>query len=121
MDSYESFLTLVKDFSVLLSEERGKIAEALEEVSFPDGHDIVREGEEGDTFFILKTGAVVVIKDFPEGPKQVAKYQAGDSFGEKSLVNNEPRCEMCKRILLLFLAHLVWFHQRSDLQSSRGC
>ena len=39
---------------MLMDYERSKLAEALEEVSFQDGYDIVKQGEEGDTFFILK-------------------------------------------------------------------
>jgi CRP-like cAMP-binding protein len=41
------------------------VAEALEEVSFPPNHDLVVEGDPGDTFFILKKGEVVVTKTDP--------------------------------------------------------
>lgn len=37
----------------LLSNERSKVAEALVEVSFHDGEVIIREGEEGDQFYIV--------------------------------------------------------------------
>lgn len=55
---YVGFLSKVDAFSALSAEERNRVAEALEECSFPTGHDIVKEGDMGDTFFILKKGAV---------------------------------------------------------------
>eukprot|EP00457_Paulinella_chromatophora_P001185 gb/GEZN01001187.1/.p1 GENE.gb/GEZN01001187.1/~~gb/GEZN01001187.1/.p1 ORF type:complete len:817 (-),score=181.49 gb/GEZN01001187.1/:268-2718(-) len=87
LQEYEEFLKKVKSFEALLDYERAKIAEALETVSFPDGHDIIKEGEDGDEFFVLKKGEVTVsIRG-----KEVARYKAGDYFGERALVTNDKR------------------------------
>lgn len=42
---YEQFLRGVQSFQVLLDYERAKIAEALEEVSFTSGAQIVKQGQ----------------------------------------------------------------------------
>jgi cGMP-dependent protein kinase len=77
----------------LLSSERQKVAEALEEVNFSDGHLIVKQGEPGDAFYIIKKGVVHVTKrDDKDGKeKQVAICRNGEFFGERALVNSEPR------------------------------
>ena len=41
--------------------ERLTVADALEAVTFKDGHVIMRQGDPGDDFFIIVEGSVVVI------------------------------------------------------------
>jgi hypothetical protein len=78
--------------SALQTYERSKIAEALEEVSFPDAHSIVREGDDGDTFFIVRKGRVNVTKRNSDGvDENVALLSQGDYFGERALMQNEAR------------------------------
>lgn len=48
---------------------------------------IVRQGEPGDTLYVVVQGTVAVIVDGEE----VAELQAGEHFGELSLVDAEPR------------------------------
>jgi len=92
MEQYEDFLSHVQTFSVLLTEERMHIAKALEVVKFKDGHIIAQEGDMGDTFFILKSGKVIVTKK----GSQVHEYSnPGDCFGERALVTREPRAASC--------------------------
>lgn len=89
---YEAFLKKVTSFEALLDYERAKIAEALEEVQYPAGFVIVRQGEAGDTFFIVATGEVrCTIKGENNEEVEVARYTAGNYFGERALVNNEKR------------------------------
>ena len=89
---YESFLKKVTSFEALLDYERSRIAEALEEVQYPAGFVIVRQGEPGDTFFIIATGEVrCTIKGEADDEVEVARYTAGNYFGERALVNNEKR------------------------------
>eukprot|EP00462_Mataza_sp_D1_P016699 CAMPEP_0175156706 /NCGR_PEP_ID=MMETSP0087-20121206/21765_1 /TAXON_ID=136419 /ORGANISM="Unknown Unknown, Strain D1" /LENGTH=787 /DNA_ID=CAMNT_0016444173 /DNA_START=31 /DNA_END=2394 /DNA_ORIENTATION=+ len=96
---YEAFLQGVQAFSSLLAHERSQVAEALEEVSFPGGHKIIKEGDEGDTFFILRKGVVVVDKLQPDGStRQVKEYRPGDYFGERALVKNDVRAATCTTV-----------------------
>lgn len=80
LKEYESFLATVEVFQVLTNWERMKIAEALEEISYPDGTEIVRQGDSGEVFFfILERGTVLVKKDIGDGNGEriVAKYTSG--------------------------------------------
>jgi len=89
--AYEQFLRNVSDFECLQQNDRSKVAEALEEVSFPAGHDIMSQGADGDTFYILKKGEAVAKINANGAVAEVKRYGPGDYFGERALVKNEPR------------------------------
>eukprot|EP00475_Leptophrys_vorax_P012119 TRINITY_DN1854_c0_g1_i7.p1 TRINITY_DN1854_c0_g1~~TRINITY_DN1854_c0_g1_i7.p1 ORF type:complete len:749 (+),score=208.08 TRINITY_DN1854_c0_g1_i7:309-2555(+) len=92
LEEYESFLITVPVFQTLLKSERLNVAEALEEVTFQDKHVIVRQGDVGETFFIVKEGEVIVTKaEDSKEEKVVAQCKRGDFFGELALLNSEPR------------------------------
>ena len=55
-EMYEDFLSRVPILEKLYDWERMTIADALEEVEFSDGVDVVKEGEEGEDFFIIVQG-----------------------------------------------------------------
>lgn len=63
------------------------IADALDPVTFPDGEVIMREGEAGDTFYLIVDGTVRVMK----GGAVVNELHASDYFGERALIMNQPR------------------------------
>ncbi|KDO27487.1 AGC protein kinase [Saprolegnia parasitica CBS 223.65] len=73
--------------SHLSDSELDVIALAFRTVSFPDGQKIIRQGEIGNTFFILQQGVVSVQKSGIE----VLQLRAGEFFGERTLLHNEPR------------------------------
>ncbi len=89
----EAFLRTVQLFAPLTDAERSKIGEALEEANFPDNYQIVKQGDEGDTFFILKKGETVCTQqETPQSaPKEIKRYLAGEYFGERALIKNAPR------------------------------
>ena len=64
-----------------------RLVEALSSVTFEDGQNIITAGEEGDTFFIIKDGKVVVSKQ----GKQVRTLSKLDYFGERALITSQPR------------------------------
>ena len=86
---YEKFLAEVPLLQTLTTYERSKVADALETVKFPSGSTIIKEGEPGDNFFILESGAAEVYKG---GNSTCLKtYSKGDYFGELALLNDAPR------------------------------
>jgi len=103
----EAFLKGVKVFDVLDDDERTRLAEALDEVSYEAGSHIVREGEMGDTFYIILSGLVSVSKK-DEG--ELIQLKSGDYFGERSVIKNEPRAATC-----LALTKVSCLSLRSDV------
>ncbi len=72
-------------FEGLAVSELAAIASVTEEVVYPQGAEIIREGETGDTMYMIIEGRVAVIKG-EEGTQLVLDHiQAGDYFGEMAL------------------------------------
>lgn len=86
---YEGFLEEVPLLSSLTPYERSKIADALETRKFPAGTTIIKEGDVGESFFILESGEAEVYKRGVD--KAVNRYKKGDYFGELALLNDAPR------------------------------
>jgi len=73
--------------------ERSKLADAFKEEHFKAGEYIIKEGEEGNTFYLIESGEVVATKKLHDGEAttEVMRYKVGDYFGERALIKNEPR------------------------------
>lgn len=86
MDFLRSLPLLANTLSDL---EIGKIADALEEVVFPDqGSVVIRQGDPGDAFYIIIEGVAEVEKD---GSHVGTDLNPGDYFGELALLKRQPR------------------------------
>lgn len=90
---FENTLFFVCVLDSLLTNERRAVAEALDEVIYKEGDVIVEQGEDGDTFYIIKRGEAIVYKSLTNGSKvkEVARLTSGAFFGERALVKNEKR------------------------------
>ena len=88
-----ALLASVPILSSMSMEDHQKISDALRHEHFKTGDEIVRQGEPGNTFYIVESGECIVSKilSFDDMPHQVEKYSVGDYFGELSLIRNEPR------------------------------
>jgi cAMP-dependent protein kinase regulator len=86
---YEGFLEEVPLLSSLTPYERSKIADALETKKYPAGTTIIKEGDVGESFYILEAGEADVYKRGNE--KSLRRYKKGDYFGELALLNDAPR------------------------------
>ena len=64
-----------------------QLAADLEPHSFAAGTEIVRQGDQGDCYYIVAAGRVAVIHD----GKQVAQLSEGEGFGEIALLREVPR------------------------------
>lgn len=73
--------------------ERSKLADAFKEEWFDADQFVIKEGEEGNTFYLIMTGEAIATKTLEPGkaPVEVLKYKAGEYFGERALLKNEPR------------------------------
>ncbi|ELR09672.1 hypothetical protein VC83_06220 [Pseudogymnoascus destructans] len=86
---YEKFLAEVPLLSSLNDYERSKIADALESCKYSAGSTIIKEGDDGEAFYLLEDGQASAYKTGVEKP--VKNYRKGDYFGELALLNKAPR------------------------------
>lgn len=70
-----------------------RLAEGVRVAPYPAGVVVVRQGEAGDSLYVIASGRVEVIAEPPgSGPAQrLAVIDAGDYFGEMSLLTGAPR------------------------------
>lgn len=88
------FLKGVPLLGPLLQSELQLLDQALQEKTFSEEEVIFEQGDVGALFYIIKAGEVEgVIKGENE---EVFKLNAGDFFGERALVVNEPRAATMK-------------------------
>src|SRR5499426_134778 len=79
-------------FSGLPREDIAKILGRLEEKSFTAGTTIVSQGDQGDSFYFIQSGAVQVILESGGGRREsIAVLGPQDWFGEMALFSGEPR------------------------------
>jgi CRP-like cAMP-binding protein len=87
-----SFLNKVQLFLRLPKDEHPLLAMACENVEFKKGQHIIKQGESGSEFFVIKKGeASVSVTQDGGPPKKVATLKDGDYFGENALLRDEPR------------------------------
>ncbi len=58
---------------------------------FPPESFLAREGEPGESMFLINSGKVAIIKNTPVGEKTLATLKEGDFFGEMALMGSQPR------------------------------
>jgi CRP/FNR family transcriptional regulator, cyclic AMP receptor protein len=74
-------------FEGLSDKELNEVAMRTEDLDFPAGKVLCREGEIGSEFYVIMDGEAEVTRD----GTSVASYGSGDFFGEISLVEDVPR------------------------------
>ena len=83
----ELFLNSVPLLANLSYAEKMELVDAFCEEHFAAGFTVIKEGDAGDKFYIVKEGEASVIKD----GKEVNRLFKADFFGEMALLNDEPR------------------------------
>lgn len=68
-----------------------EIADMMEYERHHAGSIIIRQGDPGDKFYVIRSGQAEVIVDDGKLRKIVATLGAGDFFGEAALLRDEPR------------------------------
>ncbi|KAI0455043.1 cyclic nucleotide-binding-like protein [Xylaria acuta] len=86
---YEKFLEEVPLLASLTPYERSKIADALETQKYPAGTTIIKQGDIGQSFYLVESGEADAFKNGQT--ESVKHYQKGDFFGELALLNDAPR------------------------------
>jgi CRP-like cAMP-binding protein len=97
--------TLLERHPLLLhlsAEQLSRVARVGDVESYNPGEDVVVEGSLGDALFLILSGQVAVHR----GPQTFATLQAGEFFGEMSLVEPAPRSATVTAMSATFLFRL---------------
>ncbi|TVR33412.1 MAG: diguanylate cyclase [Spirochaetaceae bacterium] len=91
-----SFLQNVAIFADLSSEERSRIAALLSRVELKGGQQLFREGDRGETLYIVRSGECAITVSLPDGQEiDITSFGSGDFFGEMSVFEDAPRSASC--------------------------
>jgi putative ABC transport system ATP-binding protein len=86
------FLSKCEVFAGLNVDALTKVAEKMSFERFPPGATIIRQGEQGDKFYLLRRGLVdVYINDADGKPQYINTLKEGDFFGERALMTGQVR------------------------------
>lgn len=90
---YDEFLKKVELFDSLNSTEKEKICDVMQSRTFANGEVIIKEGDEGNTFFCIQRGRCKTYKINPATGKAefIHEYREYDYFGELALLRDVPR------------------------------
>jgi small-conductance mechanosensitive channel len=88
-DAAEKVLASVDLLASMPAELRREIAAAASTVVYGAGETIVRQGEPGQSMFVIVSGAVSIVLE--PARTEVARTPAGGYFGEMSLLTGDPR------------------------------
>jgi hypothetical protein len=97
----------IEIFEGLSVSELAAVASVTEEVSFESGRMVIKEGDPGDTLYLILEGEVAVIKTGADGNELTLDHiTAGDHFGEMALFEDIPRTasirttQSCRMLML---------------------
>ena len=86
---HEELLAGVDLLASLPPEVRNQVTLAAPLAVYGSGETIVRQGEQGQSMFVVLSGAVSVVLE--PARQEIARIQRGGYFGEMSLLTGEPR------------------------------
>jgi len=91
-------LRKVPFFSDTSEYEFSKAAAKLVQRTIPAGKTIIRQGERGETLYLIARGVVRVSRSSNGKEHDLATLIAGDFFGEMALLHKDPRTATCRAV-----------------------
>lgn len=85
------FLRTATILETLKPRDVADLLDRLDRREYPPESTIVREGEDADTLFIIRSGQVRVVRDGGDQPQRLRTLGAGDCFGEWALIEDRTR------------------------------
>ncbi|HZP42858.1 MAG TPA: mechanosensitive ion channel family protein [Candidatus Binatia bacterium] len=85
-------------FAPLEDADRELLARGMKRVHFGAGERIIEQGDFGDSLYLIRSGEIAVHLALDGVRRQVARLDAGDFFGEMSLITGEPRNASCTAV-----------------------
>lgn len=88
-----SALLRTKTFQLIPPQNIQTIFQRLKRVDYKAGHVVIRQGDPGDHFYIIRGGRCMVTRETPGNAQNIdlADLGVGATFGEEALISNEPR------------------------------
>ena len=87
-----SMLNTVPVLQPLSADERLQLLRTARLLTFGSGENIVREGDAGDSMYVIRSGTCEVLKQGADGdPQRLTALTEGAFFGEMSLLTGEKR------------------------------
>jgi len=97
LQDYRSLLQRIPLFSSMDKEEIDLLCTSLRLESYSAGQTVIRQGEKGDRFYILRQGHIEVSVRNERGVTEVVnQLSRGDTFGELALLQDSPRTATCR-------------------------
>ncbi|MCB1644868.1 MAG: cyclic nucleotide-binding domain-containing protein, partial [Pseudomonadales bacterium] len=87
----EELLAKVPVFAGIEPDQFSRIARHLRPHTVRRGTDIIRQGDAGDSLFLIARGIAQVLREDQGREEQVATLYAGDFFGEAAMLHHAPR------------------------------
>eukprot|EP00949_MAST-11_sp_MAST-11-sp1_P003933 g3933.t1 len=79
--------------------ERDAVINSFSTERFKDGETIMKQGDPGDKFYVIRDGQVRVTKKEDSGKEiEVALLNGGNFFGDQALISNGPRNASCTAV-----------------------
>ena len=86
-----------------------EIASITTEKQYEPGDIIIEENSSADTFYIIFSGKVEILKQFEDGEEVVlGVYSNGEFFGEMSILDEGPRSATAKAVEPTILLHVSY-------------
>lgn len=112
----EELLRKVPFFAETPPDEFHELARRLRPRTAPAGEAIIRQGEVGDSLYLIARGVIRVSRSDDGESRDLATLLAGDFFGEMALLHGERRTATCRAMTPCALYEL----RRDDLEAVRA-
>jgi CRP-like cAMP-binding protein len=115
VEGYDRFnqMKALEPFVHLQPDQMAMLFEKLAERKYGPGEDIIRQGEEGDFYYIIKSGHVIVLKQTDEKePRKMAVLSECEGFGEEALLTGAPRSATVRALE----ETILWALSKSDFE-----
>lgn len=90
-----NLINLLKNIPILNDVDEDDLADVVKNTTsktYKKGEYIIREGEKGDTFYVIESGKAQVLRKNDQGEEKIIAVLYPDNFfGEMALLNDKPR------------------------------
>jgi CRP/FNR family transcriptional regulator len=87
-----ALLHRVPVFSTLTPDELARVAQVVVPRRFEAGEIVFKEGDEGSTCYVVRSGRARAVREHPDGRSiTLAQFGPGDIFGEMAMLDGERR------------------------------